>query len=169
MWAPSLGALGALALQCCIADGVNDDAWSSLITAQQHRPHWGCSILVVIIKFYVHFMLAHSCVAQLHGAQRCWWFVCDVILLAACVDGFAPAAIVGATLLYFITFRGPDAALNPNWLHLPVGYHGRASSIVESGGGVTRPMGQVVKAGKDQKNRVFVATATCLSPFSSVE
>ena len=29
-------------------------------------------------------------------------------------------------------FRGKDNALNPNWLHLPVGYHGRASSVVVS-------------------------------------
>ncbi len=39
-------------------------------------------------------------------------------------------------------FRGPDNALQPNWLHLPVGYHGRSSSIVVSGTGVRRPMGQ---------------------------
>ena len=29
-------------------------------------------------------------------------------------------------------FRGPDNALQPNWLHLPVGYHGRSSSIIVS-------------------------------------
>ena len=40
-------------------------------------------------------------------------------------------------------FRGPDNALNPNWLHLPVGYHGRASSIVVSGTPIRRPKGQV--------------------------
>ena len=39
--------------------------------------------------------------------------------------------------------RGPDNALQPNWLHLPVGYHGRASSIVVSGTPVRRPKGQV--------------------------
>ncbi len=39
-------------------------------------------------------------------------------------------------------FRGPDNALQPNWLHLPVGYHGRASSIVVSGADVIRPCGQ---------------------------
>ena len=38
--------------------------------------------------------------------------------------------------------RGPDNALMPNWLHLPVAYHGRASSIVVSGTDVHRPMGQ---------------------------
>lgn len=39
-------------------------------------------------------------------------------------------------------FRDPDNALLPNWLHLPVGYHGRASSVVVSGTDVRRPMGQ---------------------------
>jgi fumarylacetoacetase len=29
-----------------------------------------------------------------------------------------------------IMFRGPENALLPNWKHIPVGYHGRASSIV---------------------------------------
>jgi len=39
-------------------------------------------------------------------------------------------------------FRGPENALMPNWLHLPVGYHGRASSIVVSGTPTIRPLGQ---------------------------
>ena len=39
-------------------------------------------------------------------------------------------------------FRGKDNALMPNWKHLPVGYHGRASSVVVSGTPVTRPAGQ---------------------------
>ena len=41
-------------------------------------------------------------------------------------------------------FRGKENALMPNWLHLPVGYHGRASSIVVSGTPVRRPCGQTV-------------------------
>ena len=41
-----------------------------------------------------------------------------------------------------IMFRGRENALMPNWLHLPVGYHGRASSIVISGTPVRRPCGQ---------------------------
>jgi len=40
-------------------------------------------------------------------------------------------------------FRGKDKALQENWLHLPVGYHGRASSIVVSGTPIKRPNGQV--------------------------
>jgi len=39
-------------------------------------------------------------------------------------------------------FRDPNNALLPNWLHLPVGYHGRASSIIPSGIPVRRPKGQ---------------------------
>jgi fumarylacetoacetase len=39
-------------------------------------------------------------------------------------------------------FRGPEHALQPNWLHLPVGYHGRSSSIVVSGTDIRRPIGQ---------------------------
>lgn len=38
--------------------------------------------------------------------------------------------------------RGKDKALNPNWLHLPVAYHGRSSSIVLSGNDIRRPHGQ---------------------------
>ncbi|MEM1407260.1 MAG: fumarylacetoacetase [Bacteroidota bacterium] len=39
-------------------------------------------------------------------------------------------------------FRDPDNALLPNWKHIPVGYHGRASSIVPSGVNIKRPKGQ---------------------------
>ncbi|MBA3882244.1 MAG: fumarylacetoacetase [Chthoniobacterales bacterium] len=39
--------------------------------------------------------------------------------------------------------RGPETALMPNWKWLPVGYHGRASSIVPSGTDVRRPRGQI--------------------------
>lgn len=40
-------------------------------------------------------------------------------------------------------FRGKDNALMPNWLHLPVAYHGRSSSIVLSGTDIRRPRGQI--------------------------
>ena len=39
-------------------------------------------------------------------------------------------------------FRDPNNALLPNWLHIPVGYHGRSSSIVLSGTSINRPKGQ---------------------------
>ena len=44
-------------------------------------------------------------------------------------------------------FRDPDNALLPNWLHIPVGYHGRSSSIIPSGIPVHRPQGQTLPAG----------------------
>jgi fumarylacetoacetase len=47
-------------------------------------------------------------------------------------------------------FRDPENALLPNWLHLPVGYHGRASSIVVSGTPIQRPMGQQMPAGAEK-------------------
>ncbi|RTE52504.1 fumarylacetoacetase [Arenibacter aquaticus] len=47
-------------------------------------------------------------------------------------------------------FRDPENALLPNWLHLPVGYHGRSSSIVPSGTPVRRPMGQTLPKGAEQ-------------------
>jgi len=40
-------------------------------------------------------------------------------------------------------FRGADNALPPNWLHMPIGYNGRASSVVVSGTDVRRPWGQL--------------------------
>jgi len=47
-------------------------------------------------------------------------------------------------------FRDPDNALLPNWLHIPVGYHGRSSSIVISGKDIKRPSGQILPKGSDQ-------------------
>ncbi|KAK6353126.1 hypothetical protein TWF696_005116 [Orbilia brochopaga] len=41
-----------------------------------------------------------------------------------------------------VLFRGKDNALQPNYTHLPVGYHGRASTVVVSGTPVRRPLGQ---------------------------
>ncbi len=47
-------------------------------------------------------------------------------------------------------FRDPANALLPNWKHLPVGYHGRASSIVVSGTDIIRPKGQMKPADADK-------------------
>ena len=47
-------------------------------------------------------------------------------------------------------FRGKENALMPNWLTLPVGYHGRASSVVVSGKGIVRPHGQMQKHPTDK-------------------
>ncbi|MBM4069990.1 MAG: fumarylacetoacetase [Planctomycetes bacterium] len=65
------------------------------------------------------------------------------MLLPACIENYTDfyssrehATNVGVML------RGADNALMPNWLHLPVAYHGRASSIVPSGVDIVRPCGQ---------------------------
>ncbi|TVR29086.1 MAG: fumarylacetoacetase [Balneolaceae bacterium] len=47
-------------------------------------------------------------------------------------------------------FRDPQNALLSNWKHLPVGYHGRASSIVVSGTEIRRPNGQIVPDGQNE-------------------
>ena len=53
-------------------------------------------------------------------------------------------------------FRDPDNALLPNWLHIPVGYHGRSSSVIPSGINVRRPHGQTLPA--DAATPVFGAS-----------
>ena len=54
-------------------------------------------------------------------------------------------------------FRDPNNALLPNWRHLPVAYHGRASSIVVSGTPLVRPLGQFKKS-KDDEAPIFGPT-----------
>ena len=43
-----------------------------------------------------------------------------------------------------VLFRGKENALQPNYKHIPVGYHGRASTVVVSGTPIRRPMGQIL-------------------------
>lgn len=59
-----------------------------------------------------------------------------------------------------IMFRGKENALMPNWKYLPVGYHGRASSVVVSGTPIRRPYGQTIPV--DGKSFVKML-ANCLS------
>jgi fumarylacetoacetase len=77
---------------------------------------------------------------------------------AAGVTMHLPAAVGDYTDFYSsrehatnvgIMFRGKDNPLLPNWRHLPVGYHGRASSLVVSGTDVVRPCGQALPAGSE--------------------
>ncbi|HWQ14060.1 MAG TPA: fumarylacetoacetase [Roseiflexaceae bacterium] len=74
------------------------------------------------------------------------------LLRQADVELMLPAAIGDYTDFYSsrehatnvgAMLRGVENALMPNWLHLPVAYHGRASSLVVSGADVRRPRGQV--------------------------
>ncbi|MBT8316221.1 MAG: fumarylacetoacetase [Lutibacter sp.] len=48
-----------------------------------------------------------------------------------------------------VMFRGKDNALMPNWLHMPIGYHGRSSSVVVSGTPIRRPYGQSIPKGEE--------------------
>ncbi|WP_029080563.1 fumarylacetoacetase [Bradyrhizobium sp. th.b2] len=65
---------------------------------------------------------------------------------------YMPFAVSGYTDFYSskehatnvgVMFRGKDNALQPNWLHMPIGYNGRASTVVVSGTKVRRPRGQL--------------------------
>lgn len=56
-----------------------------------------------------------------------------------------------------VMFRGKEQALMPNWTHLPVGYHGRASSVVVSGTDIRRPRGQIKPA--DSSDPLFAASS----------
>jgi fumarylacetoacetase len=47
-------------------------------------------------------------------------------------------------------FRDPENALLPNWLHLPVAYHGRSSTIIPSGTPIYRPEGQTLPKGAEK-------------------
>ncbi|WP_170754968.1 fumarylacetoacetase [Ruegeria lacuscaerulensis] len=47
-------------------------------------------------------------------------------------------------------FRGSENALPPNWLHIPIGYNGRASSVVVSGTDIRRPWGQLKSPDHDR-------------------
>ena len=68
------------------------------------------------------------------------------------VSLYLPIAVAGYTDFYSsrehatnvgVMFRGKDNALQPNWLHMPIGYNGRASTVVVSGTKVRRPRGQL--------------------------
>ncbi|OBT71179.1 hypothetical protein VF21_10095 [Pseudogymnoascus sp. 05NY08] len=85
-----------------------------------------------------------------------------VILPAAEIKTHLPMAVGGYTDFYAgrnhaynigVMFRGAANALQPNYEHLPVGYHGRPSSIVVSGTPVRRPNGQILPVGS--KDPVF--------------
>lgn len=75
-----------------------------------------------------------------------------VLVKIADVDLHVPAKIGDYTDFYSsrshaynvgCIIRNPATALNENWLHIPIGYHGRSSSIVPSGTDLRRPRGQV--------------------------
>jgi fumarylacetoacetase len=69
-----------------------------------------------------------------------------------------PFAVAGYTDFYSskehatnvgVMFRGKDNALQPNWLHIPIAYNGRASTVVVSGTPIIRPQGQLKPPGAE--------------------
>ncbi len=75
----------------------------------------------------------------------------EVLFDASLVELLMPVSVGDYTDFYSsiehatnvgIMFRDPVNALLPNWRHIPVGYHGRSSSIVVSGTNILRPNGQ---------------------------
>jgi len=60
----------------------------------------------------------------------------------------------GSTRTVGTMFRGKDNALQPNWLHLPVGYHGRSSTVVVTGQPIRRPCGQLQTTDGSSSNNV---------------
>jgi len=93
---------------------------------------------------------------------------CESIIPIDKVEMHLPASIGDYTDFYCsrehatncgIMIRGIDNALQPNWLHLPVGYHGRSSTVVVSGTDVIRPWGQIQADKVDpSKGSVFKPT-----------
>ena len=86
----------------------------------------------------------------------------QVLLAAESVEMLMPVEIGDYTDFYSsrdhatnvgTMFRDPNNALLPNWLWIPVGYHGRASSIIPSGVPIKRPKGQIKPS--DDEDPVF--------------
>ena len=82
----------------------------------------------------------------------------DLLLSVDDLDLIMPASIGDYTDFYAARnhatnvgkmFRPDGDPLMPNYLHLPVGYHGRASSVVVSGTAITRPSGQLKPDDRD--------------------
>lgn len=87
----------------------------------------------------------------LHRAEAC------TLHLPARIGGYSDfyAGIVHATNVG--SLLRPDNPLMPNYKHLPIGYHGRTSSIRPSGTAVRRPMGQL--KGPDDQTPRFAPSA----------
>jgi fumarylacetoacetase len=76
----------------------------------------------------------------------------NALVPMADVKLYLPITVAGYTDFYSskehatnvgVMFRGKDNALQPNWLHMPIGYNGRASTVVVGGTQVRRPHGQL--------------------------
>ena len=89
-----------------------------------------------------------------NNAQLCG----KVLIPLASVRMHMPFTVAGYTDFYAgrhhaenvgTMFRGPENALPPNWLSVPIGYNGRASTVVVSGTPIHRPLGQIKPPDQD--------------------
>lgn len=108
----------------------------------------------------------HTAWAQVRADLTAW--LSDDRYRAALEDLLIPAAAVSLRLPFTVAdyadfyaseqhatnigqiFRPGSAPLPPNWKHLPIGYHGRAGTVVVSGTDIRRPCGQSRPAGSDE-------------------
>lgn len=108
----------------------------------------------------------HTAWAQVRADLTAW--LSDDRYRAALEDLLIPAAAVSLRLPFTVAdyadfyaseqhatnigqiFRPSSAPLPPNWKHLPIGYHGRAGTVVVSGTDIRRPCGQSRPAGSDE-------------------
>jgi fumarylacetoacetase len=108
----------------------------------------------------------HTAWAQVRADLTAW--LSDDRYRAALEDLLTPAAAVSLRLPFTVAdyadfyaseqhatnigqiFRPGSAPLPPNWKHLPIGYHGRAGTVVVSGTDIRRPCGQSRPAGSDE-------------------
>ena len=117
------------------------------------RPAW------LEVRARLQALLAAEGEAGADGALRGSGALCAAALLPrAGARMLLPATIGDYTDFYSskdhaynvgVMIRGPENALQPNWKWLPVGYHGRASSVVVSGTDIVRPCGQTQADPKD--------------------
>ena len=130
------------------AEGAGDGALPSLNALMARgRAHWTA--------------LRHAVFARLDAddaeAKRWQDLVAPCLLPQADVEMTVPAQVGDYTDFYASVFHAtnvgrmmrPDNPLLPNYKHIPIGYHGRASSLVVSGTPVRRPLGQTKPADAD--------------------
>ena len=134
-----------LSLRVCADLGLLNDRWAEAVMAQslnqlmsfppdQRRD----------LRHAISGLLYSQTTADRNAVEKAMFFQTDVTLsLPANIGDYSDfyASVYHATNVGSM-FR-PDNPLLPNYKHIPIGYHGRASSIVVSGTPIRRPLGQL--------------------------
>ncbi len=141
-----------LSLRVCAELGLLNDLWASAAMAEslnqlmslpreQRRD----------LRHAISGLLFSQTTADRQVIEKAMFFQTDVNLVLPCKIGDYSdfyASVYHATNVGSM-FR-PDNPLLPNYKHIPIGYHGRASSIVVSGTPIRRPLGQLSPEGDDK-------------------